>query len=167
MAAEVNPDRDIVNDFREGMQFFEVGNYDVAMEFFTEVTNLVGPDDPQYNVYRSWLGLTQAMQGHSGGLVLCRLAAKEEAREGDVFFNLARAEFRIGDVDKALRALEQGHQLSPHHVGIGEMLQRLNRRRDPAIPFLSRNNILNKFIGKLTWRMGKRRSPKAALQQQP
>jgi tetratricopeptide (TPR) repeat protein len=165
MMGRVDPDRDIVNDFREGMQFFEVGNYDVALEFFTEVANLVGRDDGQYNVYRSWLGLTQAMQGQRGGLVLCRLAAKEEAREGEVFFNLARAEFRIGDVDKALRALEQGHRVSPDHTGIHDMLARLDRRRDPAIPFLSRNNVLNRLIGKLTWRMARRREAKTVLQE--
>lgn len=165
MRAEVNPDRDVANDFSEGVKFFAVGNYDVAIEFFTEVANLVGPADPNYNVYRSWLGLAQAMQGQTGGLVLCRLAAKEEAHQGDVFFNLARAEFRIGDADKALRALEQGRRVSPGHAGISDMLARRNRRRDPAIPFLSRNNVLNKLIGKLTWKLAKRRESKTVLQE--
>jgi hypothetical protein len=45
------------------------------------------------------------------------------------------------------------------------MLARLDRRRDPAIPFLSRNNVLNRLIGKLTWRMARRREAKTVLQE--
>ena len=165
MIAPSATDSELLNDFREGVRFFEVGNYEIAIEFFTEVCSLVGSSDPDYNRYRSWLGLTQSMQGERGGLVLCRLAGKDEARHAEVFLNLARAERQFGDVDKCLRALEQGRRIDPAHPAILNLLGQLDRRRDPALPFLSRNNPLNRWAGRFTWWLAQRRTQKAALQQ--
>lgn len=142
-------DFEVLNDFREGVKFFKVKNYEVAIEFFTEVCSLVGSSDPSYNRYRSWLGLTQAMMGDQGGLILCRLSAKDESSDCEVFVNLAKAEHRFGDLGKALRALEQGRELGPQHPEIQAMLMQLDRRRRPALPFLSRSHFLNKLLGRL------------------
>ena len=45
------------------------------------------------------------------------------------------------------------------------MMDRLDRRRRPAIPFLSRNNVLNKLIGKYTYRLSRGKFKKVPAQQ--
>lgn len=158
-------DPEVLSDFRQGVKFFQVGNYEVAGAFFEEVCAMVGPSDPAYNRFRSWLGLNQAMQGQRGGLVLCRLAAKDEARDAEVFYNLARAEHRFEDIDKSLRALERGRALDPRHSGIETLLAQLDRRRPPVLRFLTRDNWLNRLLGRLTWRLQQRRPADTALPQ--
>ncbi len=163
--AQTNGDVEVMSDFREGMRFFQVGNYDVAIEFFKEVCDNVGVDDENYNKYRSWLGVSQAMTGDEGGVVLCRLAANGEERDAYVLLNLAKAELARGDRTKALRALERGLAVEASHKGLIEMMERLDRRRRPAIPFLSRNNVLNKLIGKYSYRLSRGKFKKVPAQQ--
>ncbi len=150
--SDITARSEVLNDFREGYRFFKVGNYDVAIEFFSEVCGSVGRDDEHNNRYQSWLGLAQALKGDEGGLVLCRLAAKNERWDGDVLLNLAQAEEAFGNRTKALRAIERGLELSKKHEGLLELLSKLDRRRKPAIPFLSRDNFLNRMIGRYTFR---------------
>lgn len=158
-------DPEVLSDFHEGVKFFQIGNYEVAGAFFEEVCAMVGPSDPAYNRFRSWLGLNQAMQGQRGGLVLCRLAAKNETRDAEVFYNLARAEYRFEDIDKSLRALAQGRSLDPGHSGIASLLAQLDRRRPPVLRRLPRDNWLNRLLGRLSWWLQQRRCGDTVLRQ--
>lgn len=143
---------EVLNDFREGHRFFEVGNYDVAIEFFSEVCHSVGRDDEHNSRFQSWLGLAQALKGDEGGVVLCRLAAKDEQWDGDVLLNLARAEEAFSNRTKALRAIERGLELAKKHEGLLALKHKLDRRRRPFIPFLSRDNVINRLVGRYTYR---------------
>ena len=153
-------EREIENDFNEGKRFFKVRNFDIAEEFFRECLEGVGRDDPFYNRYRSWLGMAQAFGGDPGGVVLCRVAAKEADRDPEVLVNLAKAELTQRNKSKALLALEQARKINPHINEISELIERLDRRRPAPIPFLSRGNVLNKLIGKITYQISQRRQAK-------
>ncbi|HDP89517.1 MAG TPA: hypothetical protein ENN42_06115 [Thioalkalivibrio sp.] len=153
-------DRELESNFNEGKRFFNIRNYDVAVEFFRECAENSGREDPYYNRYRSWLGLAQAFSGDMGGVVLCRVVAKEEGRDPEVLVNLAKAELTQRNRAKALDALQAARKINPHVPEIGELIARLDRRRKPAIPFLSRNNIVNRVIGKATYEFQRRRDLK-------
>ena len=153
-------DKELEYNFSEGKRFFKVRNFDIAMEFFRDCAESVGPGDPYYNRYRSWLGMAQAFSGDMGGVVLCRVVAKEESRDPEVLVNLAKAELTQRNRAKALEALHQAHKINPHIPEIVELLDRLDRRRSPVIPFLPRNNVLNKALGKLTYELIRRREAK-------
>lgn len=153
-------DRELEYNFNEGKRFFKIRNYDVAVEFFRECSESVGPGDTYYNRYRSWLGLAQAFAGDMGGVVLCRVAAKDESRDPEVLVNLAKAELTRRNRAKALDALHMARKINPYIPEVGELIARLDRRRKPAIPFLSRNNVLNRLIGRATYGLQRRREPK-------
>ncbi|MEJ2059663.1 MAG: hypothetical protein P8Y64_04165 [Gammaproteobacteria bacterium] len=139
-------------DFEEGRKFFEFGNFEVAEDFFSELVEEVAPGDPRWALYRSWLGLTRAMQNDRGGLVLCRLAVKEGGTGPELHHNLARAERKFGNVSKALRVIEEGLSAYPDDPPLLDLLQRYDRRRPLSISWLRRDHPLNRWLGVVSFR---------------
>jgi len=138
-------------EFRDGIDFLAEGNYDDALYAFAKA-NLHTPNDDVYkNKYRSFYGLMLIYSGHPRGIKLCHSSAEDEAHDGDVFYNLARGELELDNRYIAIKALEQGLKIDGSHPGLIHMRQRIGVRRKLAFPFLRRNNLLNKFIGKLTY----------------
>ena len=75
----------------------------------------------------------------------------------EMLVNLARALVVTRNKEQAVRALRRAQELSPADPRVGREFLALGLRRPPPIPWLPRTFFLNKWIGKLTWRLSKKR----------
>ena len=128
-------------DFLSGLAYFEA-----AIELAKKVEKIAPPPK-----YLSHYGLCLAMVSTKTqtALELCESAVAVEFYNPDLFHNLARVNLRMGRRDRAYPVLLRGLQLHPGHRGIQRDLRTLGIRRRPLLPFLSRGNPVNRFLGAL------------------
>ena len=78
------------------------------------------------------------------GLDLCQEAVRQDPDEPLCYLNLA----------KAYMAIHRGMRLrSPHRQRLLDYYKTIGVRRKPVLAFLSRDNPLNEFLGRLSWRL--------------
>jgi tetratricopeptide (TPR) repeat protein len=110
--------------------------------------------DPQNPKALSYFGLTNAL-GHDfvqKGLELCRKAAEKGLPDPSIYLNLAKVCFKSGNRRSTVAALQYGLKIDRGNKAILDFWYRIGFRRKPPIPFLDRDNIFNKMIGKMTWK---------------
>jgi len=83
------------------------------------------------------------------GRDLCRRAAASDFYQPEVLYNLARVEVLAKNRREAVKALETGLQLDPQHRGLNRLKKEIGVRRLPVLGFLSRDNPLNRFLGRI------------------
>lgn len=108
----------------------------------------------------SWLGLAYARSGRqiiSKAEELCLKAIKMDFYWPQYYLNLSEVYLIWGKKDKAIRALEAGLKIDKNNDAILNELHRLGIRRSPVIPSLSRINPINKYLGKILYKVGLRR----------
>ncbi|MGW8272434.1 MAG: tetratricopeptide repeat protein [Thermodesulfovibrionales bacterium] len=122
------------------------------------------PRDPYLLSYHGYLRASIA-KDHGNGMKMCKDALemlKEQMPVGAEFFfpvfllNIGRVYLLSGRTQHAINNFRRGLELDPGNVDLIGELQRLGLRRSPVIPFLSRNNLLNKYLGKAMTRMNVR-----------
>lgn len=143
-------------EFRKGMDYLINGEHAKALHSFQLAYESVKTRDPYHNKYASFCGLLRVIQGDYGGLILCRDAARSEYNDGDVFLNLARAEWQLNYRKKTVEAILRGLCIDASHTGLHKMQQQLGIRKRNPLPILSRKNCLNVMIGKI---IRKKKSP--------
>ncbi|MFA7388558.1 MAG: hypothetical protein WCZ87_12975 [Thiohalobacteraceae bacterium] len=139
-------------DFLHGQRAFERGDLAAALAGFKSAHQLTAAHEPHAALYMSFLGLVQVLMRDVSGLNLCRRAAHEETHRGDVFENLVRAELELGHRRQAWDALRRGLKLDKQHAGLRALRVEMGARRHPALSFLDRDNLLNRMIGRFTYR---------------
>ena len=137
------------DDFRQALDFFQAGNFEVAGVFFNDLLEEEAFHDDDVRLCRSWLGLAQVLDGNKDGVVQCRIAAKEGKPPLQVFVNLARAELELGHRDKLMIALENGLQFYPDSRALNDLHGKFDRRAAPAVKFLDRDNPINRVLGEM------------------
>jgi len=138
-------------EFREGLVFLAEGDHENALDSFARADHKTTRDDVYKNKYQSFHGLMLVHAGQSKGIELCRSASANECFDGDVFYNQARAELELDHRRQAVMALRRGLSFDRSHPDLLRLRQRLGVRRGLVIPFLGRDNIFNKFLGKITY----------------
>jgi len=111
-------------------------------------------DIPEWYSYLGYCIARQRGQ-HRKGLELCKESLAVEPDNPAHFLNLGRVYLAKGDKNEALRTWREGMAKG----GSPELLQQLERlgtRNRPAIPVLSRSNLLNRYMGILLSRLGLR-----------
>lgn len=117
-------------------------------------------DHPDNALILSYYGCLQAIVGgqHRRGIDACRKAvvlfkAPDKYSVGVIypilFLNLGRACLAGGEKKEAVDAFEMGLSYDKGHRELKKELQLLGMRKKPAVPFLSRSNPINKYIGML------------------
>ena len=93
-----------------------------------------------------------ALVHHTGNLhaavALCQEAVKKEPRDAEQYLRMGTVYLVGGRKREAVRILNLGLRVG-RHPGITRLLQILGQRKRPVLPFLSRNNPLNKYLGKI------------------
>ena len=84
---------------------------------------------------------------------LCNEAIKKDPKNSLHFLNLGRIHLLANQKKDAIRIFNMGLRYGENRDIIAE-LKKFDRRRPPPIPFLERCNPVNRFLGKLTFRMG-------------
>jgi tetratricopeptide (TPR) repeat protein len=91
------------------------------------------------------------------GIRFCEEAVRRGPATTEMLVNLARALVVTRNKEQAIRALQRAMELAPTDPRVRHEFLALGLRRPPPIPWLSRDFFLNKWLGKLTWRMSGRR----------
>mgnify|MGYP001556129144 CR=1 FL=1 len=129
-------------------------NYIEALHYFEKACSALPHDHPRCAYYQSFIGLAKVLQEDMGGLETCRLAADRYDRDPDIWCNLAKSEFHIGNRRRAFDAINKGLSVSPHHTELKVFKYLIDSRRRPVIEFLSRDNGINRMLGKISYRLG-------------
>lgn len=137
------------SDFVEGIEALRERAIPRAMESFQQAYESVERSDVYRNKYASYCGLARVLSGDRSGLELCRESARVEIYDGDVFLNLARAEWFYKNRKSAVVALKKGLQIDNRHPGLREMREQMGIRLRCPLPFLPRSHPLNHALGKL------------------
>jgi tetratricopeptide (TPR) repeat protein len=145
-------------EFIQGQRSFRQGDLKAALASFKSACHATADTHIYAHLYTSYLGLTQVLLNDLSGLNLCRRAAAEESRRGEVFENLARAELKLGHRKQACDALRRGLKLDRASPALRALREEIGVRRNPILGFLDRDNPLNRYLGKLTYRSPRKRS---------
>jgi uncharacterized protein HemY len=94
-------------------------------------------------------GVARCEQRVEEGVKLCRHAIKVEFYQPENYLNLARTLLLSNDRQGAVAAVQKGLKIDPHQPQLVELARELGIRRAPVLPFLSRRNPLNRFLGSL------------------
>jgi tetratricopeptide (TPR) repeat protein len=87
------------------------------------------------------------------GVKLCQHSIKIEFYQPENYHNLARAHLLDKDRRAAVRAIDKGLKIDPHNLELLTLTREIGVRREPVLSFLSRDNILNRFLGRLRHRI--------------
>lgn len=136
-------------DFLQGLEAFKKNAVSQALLSFQRAYDSAPFDDFYHNKYASFCGLTRVLSGDDSGLELCRDAASMEAMDGDVYLNLACAEWHMKSRQRAIRVLEKGLQIDQEHPGLNRFKSSVGVRTRTAISFIPRNSFLNNALGRL------------------
>jgi tetratricopeptide (TPR) repeat protein len=103
------------------------------------------------SIFYSYLGYGIALRQKRirEGLRLCKHAVKLEFYQPENYLNLARTYLLAENRRKAYEAVSKGLQMDRGHKGLRALLQHMGARRKPVIPFLSRNHLVNRFLGRI------------------
>jgi len=132
------------------------GNQDQAYSILLQAV----VDYPENALIVSYYGCLQAIVGKQfrAGIDACRKAvalfkAPDKYSVGVIYpilyLNLGRACLAAGRKKDAIDAFSKGVKYDKGHRELKKELQLLGMRKPPAVPFLSRSNPINKYIGKL------------------
>ena len=113
-------------------------------------------NNPENPLYLSYYGLIIAVAEDSlqDGLTFCQAAIQREPYLADLYLNLSRIYQYAHQRQKALEALVQGMTYDRSQTLFREM-RRMGVRRKPFFHTLSRDNPINIWMGKLTYRIKK------------
>lgn len=136
-------------EFKVGVGLFDIKANAKALHYFQLAYESVTPSDIYHNKYASYCGLVRVVNGDRGGLELCRDAARSEIHDGDVFLNLARAEWHYRNRKNTINALLKGLEVDERHPGLNQMCDDICMRKRTVIPMLGRNHPINQMVGKL------------------
>jgi hypothetical protein len=136
----------------EGLRRFQAGDMDGAHEMFG-VAYRRAPSDPRI---QSWYGLTLVLVERNSnlGVVLVDGAVRNGRPDPELVINQSRVAMALGQRVRAVRALERGLAFHPDDRSLFEARVALGTRQRPVLPFLSRRNWLNRFLGRMNhgWR---------------
>ena len=135
--------------FDKGCAALKARDYKAAEREFREALKSIDEHHVFYNKVASFLGLAQVLISDRNGLLLCRDAASSEARDGDVFLNLACAEWHNQNRKRAVDAIIRGREIDAEHDQLVRACMLLDSRRRNVFPFLSRQHFLNRTVGRM------------------
>lgn len=115
---------------------------------------------PDHAVILSYCGWLQAIvdKKYKSGIAVCRRAfvafkSSDPHTAGIVYpilyLNLGRAFLAAGMKKEAVENFNKGLKHDRSHVELKKEMQLLGTRKSPPVPFLSRSNPINKYVGKL------------------
>jgi Flp pilus assembly protein TadD len=117
--------------------------------------------DPREPRAMSWYGVTLVLVERNSnlGVLLCDQAVRLAGPGAELLLNQARVHLALNQRDRAVRPILRGLELDPDDPRLQCARDALGTRRPPVLPFLSRNNPLNRVLGRLRHRWQQRRVP--------
>jgi tetratricopeptide (TPR) repeat protein len=143
-------DIDIGAAIDEGLRLCRAEEWQVGLGILWKIARKQERSEKLPPIYYSYAGYGAArFDGNvKEGLSLCRHAIKLDPLEPDNYLNLARVEMLRRNRRSAIKALRRGLTLRPGHPRLAAFEREIGSRRRPVIPFLSRDNRLNMWLGR-------------------
>lgn len=145
--------------YQHGRDALRAQDYKAAERAFKKVHDSIDEHDENYNIVQSYYGLTQVLNSNSNGLLMCRDAASNEHFHGEVFLNLACAEWHSLNRKRAIVAVRHGIKIDADAVQLNRACTKLDCRKKCCFSFLPRSHKLNRFFGRLL----RRESPEISV----
>lgn len=140
---------------QEAVSWTRSERYDDAIEVFEKyLPKLFSDGDIQDKRFAaaafSFYGLCVAMVKHkyADALKYCNVSIKANFMDPEHRANLALVYLERNERKKAVETLNAGLRLQPDNTVINHILDRIGRRQQPVIGFLSRDNPINVWLGK-------------------
>lgn len=136
-----------------GIEHCRVEEWELGLDYLLRAFSSGRPEDPESAVAASYLGCGLARRGKTKkGLKLCLRAVERDPLQAESFLNLARVYLRMGSRRHAVDALEQGLAVEPENTALLVLRHQLGVRRPQVIRFLRRDNLLNRYLGRVRHR---------------
>lgn len=112
----------------------------------------------------SWYGVTLVLveRNITLGISLCDEALRPAPNDPELLLNSARVHLALNQRQRAARAITRGLVAWPDDPSLLAARDALGTRRTPVVPFLSRDNPLNRILGRLRHRWATRNRPTLA-----
>jgi tetratricopeptide (TPR) repeat protein len=136
-------------EFKQGIQLLRTGKPKSALDHFRKASEL----EKQNPYYMSFTGVALARAEKSGrmqAVKLCETASSLKYNEVQLQLNLAEVYEAAGRRGDALTTLNRAAVAFGRHRGVQKARLKLGARRAPVLSFLTRENILNRHLGR--WR---------------
>jgi Flp pilus assembly protein TadD len=136
-----------LSEFKQGVRMLRDGHPSNALAHFRAAADL----EKHNPYYMSFVGvsLARAEMKWTAALKLCETALSMKRNEPQLYLNLAEVYMSAGRREEALLTLERALASLGRDSRIQRARRRLGSRRSPVLPFLDRQNILNRHLGTL------------------
>lgn len=147
--------REISETLSRALDLCRSGDWDRGLLYLGRLAE--EPSNGLPGLFYSYLGYGIARcQGKvKEGLKLCKHSIKVEFYEPENYLNLARTCMLGKDRPGAVRAVRDGLKVDPQNLDLLTLYRDLGIRKEPVLPFLSRNNPLNQFLGRIRAAFGR------------
>ncbi len=135
--------------YQNALELLKQQDYKAAQRVLKKSLQSLDEHDDQYNIVLSAYGLSQVLNANKNGLLLCRDAAGNECFDGEVFLNLACAEWHSFNRKRAINAIRQGIKVDPDNAQLNHACAKLDCRKRCCFEFLPRSHKMNRIFGRL------------------
>jgi predicted Zn-dependent protease len=137
---------DAFQEFRTGLASLRAGDPDQALSHFRAALE----HEPENPFYVSYVGAAQAKW--SDAIKTCHAALRMNRRQVQLYLNLAEVYVAADRKQNAIDILAHAMHLAPHDVRLKMALGKLPVRRPAVLPFLPRQHMLNRSLGRIRHR---------------
>ena len=140
-----------LTEFKQGVRMLRDARPNLALAHFRNAADL----EKRNPYFISFVGvsLARAERNWIPALELCETALSMKRNEAQFFLNLAEVYTSAGRREEALITLDRALASLGPLACIQQARLKLGRRRSPALPFLDRQNFLNRNLGILRHRL--------------
>ncbi len=135
--------------YQDAKKSLKAQDYKAAERDFKKALDAMADHDEQYSNVLSHYGMVQVLNANENGLLLCREAASNELLDGEVFLNLACAEWYSKNRKRAIEAIRHGMKIDGKNQRLVHACSGLDCRKKCCFSFLSRSHKLNRLFGRL------------------
>jgi Flp pilus assembly protein TadD len=138
---------DLVAEFKQGYRALQNGYPQKALMHMRTAFEA----EKHNPFYLSFLGLSiaRAERKWDQASELCEIAVQLRRNEAQFHLNLAEVYMLAGRRTKALDTLDAALNLFGNDIRVKKARSRVEKRRSPFLPFLTRDHFLNRTFGKL------------------
>jgi tetratricopeptide (TPR) repeat protein len=131
--------------YRQGSEALDAKDYAAAHRYLKAALDKERTPD---HLSQYALALAAHTRQIDASIALCQEAVKKEPKNPEHFLRLGTVYLVAGRKKEAIRIFRLGLRVGKHPT-ITRWLQVLGDRKKPLIPFLSRTNPINKYLGKI------------------
>ncbi len=137
------------------IEICRAGDWSRGLTILADLVKERGLSESVPGVAYSFLGygIARYQRQVKEGLRLCQHAVKSQFYHPDCHLNLARVHVLAKNRRGAVAAIAQGLALDPRNAALRALQNEIGVRKRPVVGFLSRNNPVNRTLGKLRRQM--------------